>query len=54
MTFDLRWLAAAFIACAETPAIAQEFPARPIRVIVGPGPDIVARIIGQKFTESCG
>ena len=54
MTFDLRWLAAAFIACAGTPAIAQEFPARPIRVIVGPGPDIVARIIGQKFTEAWG
>ena len=54
MTFDLRWLAAAFIACAGTTAIAQEFPARPIRVIVGPGPDIVARIIGQKFTEAWG
>ena len=52
MTFDLRWLAAAFIAWAGAPAIAQEFPARPIRVIVGPGPDIVARIMGQKFTEA--
>ena len=27
---------------------------RPIRVIVGPGPDIVARIMGQKFTEAWG
>src|SRR5436190_32934 len=34
--------------------IAQEYPSRPIRVIVGPGPDIVARIMGQKFTEAWG
>ena len=32
----------------------QEFPAKPIRIIVGPGPDIVARIFGQKFTEAWG
>ncbi len=35
-------------------AYAQEFPAKAIRIIVGPGPDIVARIFGQKFTESWG
>jgi tripartite-type tricarboxylate transporter receptor subunit TctC len=35
-------------------AIAQEYPSKPIRVIVGPGPDIVARIMGQKFTEAWG
>ena len=35
-------------------AHAQEFPAKPIRIIVGPGPDIVARIFGQKFTEAWG
>ena len=33
---------------------AQEFPAKPIRIIVGPGPDIVARMFGQKFTEAWG
>ena len=27
---------------------------KPIRVVVGPGPDIVARIIGQKFTDAWG
>jgi tripartite-type tricarboxylate transporter receptor subunit TctC len=42
-----------------TLAVAQagstpEFPARPIRIVVGPGPDIVARIFGQKFTEAWG
>ncbi len=35
-------------------ANAQEFPVKPIRIIVGPGPDIVARIFGQKFTEAWG
>jgi tripartite-type tricarboxylate transporter receptor subunit TctC len=35
-------------------ALAQEFPVKPIRVIVGPGPDIVARIFGQKLTDAWG
>ena len=33
---------------------AQEFPGKPMRIIVGPGPDIVARLFGQKFTEAWG
>ncbi len=37
-----------------TAAHAQEFPTKPIRIIVGPGPDIVARMFGQKFTETWG
>jgi tripartite-type tricarboxylate transporter receptor subunit TctC len=36
------------------PALAQDYPVKPIRIIVGPGPDIVARIVGQKFTEAWG
>jgi tripartite-type tricarboxylate transporter receptor subunit TctC len=32
----------------------QAYPVKPIRIIVGPGPDIVARIFGQKFTEVWG
>ena len=36
------------------PATAQNYPARPIRILVGPGPDVLARIIGQKFTDSWG
>jgi tripartite-type tricarboxylate transporter receptor subunit TctC len=52
MTFDIRWIAAAVL-CAGA-ACAQDFPLRPVRVIVGPGPDIVARIVGQKFTEAWG
>ena len=33
---------------------AQEFPSKAIRIIVGPGPDIVARIFGQKLTDAWG
>ena len=62
MTFDIRLvalmllLAAALNAYAQDPSTGsgQAYPVRPIRVIVGPGPDIVARIMGQKFTEAWG
>ena len=53
MNTMLRGIAAMLVvlgACASVGA--QDFPVRPIRVIVGPGPDIVARIMGQKFTEA--
>src|ERR1700682_4928652 len=42
----------AFILC--TNAHAQDFPTRYIRVIVGPGPDIVARLFGPTITETLG
>ena len=32
----------------------QDFPTRPIRVIVGPGPDIVPRLLGPKMTDRLG
>ncbi|HKU72226.1 MAG TPA: tripartite tricarboxylate transporter substrate binding protein [Burkholderiales bacterium] len=35
-------------------ASAQDFPAKPIRFIVGPGPDVLARIVGQKLTDAWG
>jgi tripartite-type tricarboxylate transporter receptor subunit TctC len=35
-------------------AHAQDYPSRPIRFIVGPGPDVVARMFGQKLTDSWG
>ena len=35
-------------------AAAQTYPNKPIRIIVGPGPDVLSRIIGQKFTEAWG
>jgi tripartite-type tricarboxylate transporter receptor subunit TctC len=33
---------------------AQQYPSRPIRFIVGPGPDVLARVIGQKMTDAWG
>ena len=36
------------------PVAAQTYPNKPIRIIVGPGPDVLSRIIGQKFTEAWG
>ena len=35
-------------------ASAQPYPTKPIRVIVGPGPDALARVIGQKLTDAWG
>ena len=53
MTFDIRAIRLVLL-LATGGASAQEFPVRTVRVIVGPGPDIVARIMGQKFTEAWG
>ena len=35
-------------------ALAQNYPSKPIRFIVGPGPDVLARIIGQSLTDAWG
>jgi tripartite-type tricarboxylate transporter receptor subunit TctC len=37
-----------------SPSQAQEYPNRVIRVVVGPGPDIVARVFGVKMGEVLG
>jgi tripartite-type tricarboxylate transporter receptor subunit TctC len=44
----------ALLAFTEGLACAQDYPSRPIRVIVGPGPDLVARLFGPKITEQVG
>src|SRR3954470_22405642 len=54
MNAKLRSIATALVLGACACAQAQGFPLKPIRVIVGPGPDIVARIMGQKFTDAWG
>jgi len=35
-------------------AVAQEFPTKPIRFVIGPAPDVLARMVGQKLTEAWG
>ncbi|HMJ44601.1 MAG TPA: tripartite tricarboxylate transporter substrate binding protein [Pseudolabrys sp.] len=35
-------------------ANAQDFPTKPIFIVVGPGPDTVARLVAQKMLESWG
>jgi len=41
-----------FAAIAAGDVLAQSYPAKPIRFIVGPGPDALARVIGQKLTDA--
>ena len=57
-TTHVIWLAACCAAIAPLPAQAQNYPARPIRIIAqftpGTSTDILARVIGQKLTESWG
>ncbi|HEX6004646.1 MAG TPA: tripartite tricarboxylate transporter substrate binding protein [Burkholderiales bacterium] len=36
------------------PAAAQSFPTKPIRFVIGPAPDVLARLVGQKLSESWG
>ena len=33
---------------------AQDYPVKPVRFVVGPGPDALARMVGQKLTDAWG
>ena len=44
----------ALLAITVSASRAQDYPNRVIRVVVGPGPDIVARVFGPKITEALG
>jgi tripartite-type tricarboxylate transporter receptor subunit TctC len=38
----------------DGPVRAQDYPSRLIRVVVGPGPDLVARLFGPKMSQTLG
>jgi tripartite-type tricarboxylate transporter receptor subunit TctC len=44
----------AIVLCASAAALAQTYPTKPVRFIVGPGPDVLPRLLGQKLTEAWG
>ena len=46
------WGAALALVAVCAGAAAQDFPSRPTRIIVGPGPDALARIVALKLSES--
>jgi len=57
MTFISRLAISAFAALAAglmPAALAETFPARPVRVVVGPGSDFPPRLIGQKLADAWG
>lgn len=35
-------------------ALAQNFPAKPVRFVIGPAPDLLPRLIAQKLSENWG
>lgn len=51
--FRAAVLVLALLTCAAS-ALAQSYPSRPIRFIVGPAPDVLPRLIGQKLTDAWG
>jgi tripartite-type tricarboxylate transporter receptor subunit TctC len=58
MRNTLAWLTAILIAAIGGQAMAQAFPAKPVRIIVafppGGGTDIVARLVGQRLADLWG
>lgn len=50
----LRLVAAIFLAVSSFMAYAQQYPTKPIRVVVAGSPDAVPRILGPKLTEAWG
>src|SRR6185437_14071012 len=53
-SFALISLALATLAALGGSAVAADYPSKPVRIIVGAGPDIIARVLAQVFTEALG
>lgn len=58
MARRLLWLAAALIAALTLPVSAQEWPSKPVRIIVpfppGQGADIIGRLLGERLSPVFG
>jgi tripartite-type tricarboxylate transporter receptor subunit TctC len=50
----LSFFAAIFLEFILVPALAQNYPVKPIRFVTGGGPDAMARILGAKLTDTWG
>jgi tripartite-type tricarboxylate transporter receptor subunit TctC len=50
----IRLFCAFVISLCAGSVVAQDFPSKPIRLIVGPGPDTTARAVGAKISASIG
>lgn len=50
----IRAAAGLLVVFAASASIAQDYPLKPIRFVVGPGPDALARTVGQKLTDAWG
>ena len=51
---DMRAVLLAIALLTAAGASAQDYPSKPIRIISGPGPDIIARVFGKKLGEAIG
>ncbi len=49
----LRYVLAASVGVAPC-ALAQNYPTKPVRFVIGPAPDLLPRLIAQKLSESWG
>ena len=46
--------ALAVLACLSTIALAQQYPTKPVRIVMTSGPDALPRMVGRRLTEAWG